>query len=68
MSRVCKVHIIYENTYRVVMHRYKDNFKLDPKEIRWVVQTGCLARDGNQWRVPLIIVGTLQVLQKAGNS
>jgi hypothetical protein len=60
--------MIYENTYRVAVHRYKDNFKLDLKEIRWVVQTGCLAHDGNQWSFPLIMADTLQVLEKAGNS
>jgi hypothetical protein len=62
MSRLYNVHMIYEYTCRVAMHRYKDNFKLDLKEIRWVVQTGCLAQDRNEWRFPLIMTGTLQVL------
>jgi hypothetical protein len=60
--------MIYENTYRVAVYRYKDNFKLNLKGIRWAVQTGCLAHDRNEWRVPLIMAGTLQVLEKAGNS
>jgi hypothetical protein len=54
--------MIYEDTCRVAMHRYKDNFKLDLMEIRWVVQTGCLAYDRNEWRVLLIMADTLQVL------
>jgi hypothetical protein len=43
------------------MHKWKDNIKMDAKEIRWAVYWTDVARDGNKWRAVVNKVMHLRV-------
>jgi hypothetical protein len=44
------------------MHRWKDNIKMDAKEIGWAVDWTDVARDGNKWWAVVNKIMNLRVL------